>query len=148
MILIPSDERKLPLLTPMIIFQGCDASILLDDTGSFVGEQNANPNRGSIRGLDVIDRIKTQVEASCNGTVSCADILALAARDGVFLVCIILKKKPPTLITQCIKKSMECRPRFIHVHASSLDFLQVPVMSVSCIDDSEAKVPTCYDILI
>ncbi|RWR89215.1 peroxidase P7-like protein [Cinnamomum micranthum f. kanehirae] len=65
---------------------GCDASILLDDTGSFVGEQNANPNRGSIRGLDVIDRIKTQVEASCNGTVSCADILALAARDGVFLL--------------------------------------------------------------
>ncbi|RWR89214.1 peroxidase P7-like protein [Cinnamomum micranthum f. kanehirae] len=65
---------------------GCDASILLDDVGSFVGEKNAPPNRGSIRGYEVIDAIKTHVEASCNGTVSCADILALAARDGVYLL--------------------------------------------------------------
>lgn len=34
----------------------------------------------------MIDTIKTRVEASCNATVSCADILALAAREGVVLV--------------------------------------------------------------
>ncbi|TKY45353.1 Peroxidase 4 [Spatholobus suberectus] len=65
---------------------GCDASILLDDTATFVGEKNAVPNQNSVRGYEVIDTIKTNVEAACNGTVSCADILALAARDGVVLL--------------------------------------------------------------
>ncbi|XP_028807668.1 peroxidase P7-like [Neltuma alba] len=64
---------------------GCDAGILLDDTGSFTGEKNAGPNQ-SARGYEVIDAIKTNVEAACNGTVSCADILALAAEEGVFLL--------------------------------------------------------------
>ncbi|WVZ03665.1 hypothetical protein V8G54_024471 [Vigna mungo] len=66
--------------------QGCDASILLDDTATFTGEKNAFPNRNSARGFEVIDTIKTNVEAACNATVSCADILALAARDGVVLL--------------------------------------------------------------
>ncbi|KAK8691372.1 hypothetical protein V6N13_074883 [Hibiscus sabdariffa] len=65
---------------------GCDASILLDDTATFTGEKNAAPNRNSARGFEVIDTIKTNVEAACNATVSCADILALAARDGVVLL--------------------------------------------------------------
>ena len=54
--------------------------------GSFTGEKNAGPNANSLRGYEVIDAIKAQVEASCNATVSCADILALAARDAVNLV--------------------------------------------------------------
>ncbi|KAL5707510.1 Peroxidase 52 [Ranunculus cassubicifolius] len=62
---------------------GCDASILLDDTASFTGEKTAIPNLNTIRGFNVIDTIKTNVEAACSATVSCADILALAARDGV-----------------------------------------------------------------
>ncbi|GMI90012.1 peroxidase 52 [Hibiscus trionum] len=65
---------------------GCDASILLDDTATFTGEKNAAPNRNSARGFEVIDTIKSNVEAACNATVSCADILALAARDGVVLL--------------------------------------------------------------
>ncbi|KAK8643715.1 hypothetical protein V6N13_012998 [Hibiscus sabdariffa] len=65
---------------------GCDASILLDDTATFTGEKNAAPNRNSVRGFEVIDTIKSNVEAACNATVSCADILALAARDGVVLL--------------------------------------------------------------
>ncbi|KAK1258014.1 Peroxidase 52 [Acorus gramineus] len=65
---------------------GCDASILLDDTSSFTGEKNAGPNKMSARGFEVIDTIKANVEAACNGTVSCADILAIAARDGVVLL--------------------------------------------------------------
>jgi len=58
----------------------------LDDKGTFVGEKNSGPNQGSARGFEVIDTIKTNVEASCKATVSCADILALATRDGIALV--------------------------------------------------------------
>ncbi|XP_078176843.1 peroxidase P7-like [Carex rostrata] len=65
---------------------GCDGSVLLDDTATFQGEKNAGPNSGSLRGFEVIDSIKSQVEASCGGVVSCADILALAAKDGVNLL--------------------------------------------------------------
>ncbi|XP_006658122.1 peroxidase 70-like [Oryza brachyantha] len=63
--------------------QGCDASVLLNDTASFTGEQGANPNVGSIRGFNVVDSIKAQLEAACKQTVSCADVLAVAARDSV-----------------------------------------------------------------
>jgi len=66
------------------ILQGCDASVLLNDTNG--GEQNALPNAGSLRGFGVIDNIKAQVEALCPQTVSCADILAVAARDSVVAV--------------------------------------------------------------
>lgn len=62
---------------------GCDGSILLDDNSTFTGEKSAGPNANSVRGFDVIDTIKTQVEAACSGVVSCADILAIAARDSV-----------------------------------------------------------------
>ncbi|XP_061372639.1 peroxidase P7-like isoform X2 [Gastrolobium bilobum] len=65
---------------------GCDGSILLDDTSSFTGEKNANPNRNSARGFDVIDNIKSAVEKVCPGVVSCADILAITARDSVEIV--------------------------------------------------------------
>ncbi|GLJ14594.1 hypothetical protein SUGI_0236320, partial [Cryptomeria japonica] len=62
---------------------GCDGSILLDDSSTLTGEKTAVPNANSARGFDVIDTIKTNVEAVCSGVVSCADILAIAARDSV-----------------------------------------------------------------
>lgn len=65
--------------------QGCDGSILLDDVPGLQGEKGAVPNKNSARGFEVIDAIKAQVEAACKGVVSCADILALASRDGVVL---------------------------------------------------------------
>ncbi|KAG8644840.1 peroxidase P7 isoform X1 [Manihot esculenta] len=62
---------------------GCDGSILLDDNATFIGEKTAVVNNNSIRGFSVIDHIKAKVEKACPGVVSCADIVALAARDSV-----------------------------------------------------------------
>ncbi|KAL7206573.1 hypothetical protein ACSBR2_019314 [Camellia fascicularis] len=63
---------------------GCDGSVLLDDTKDFEGEKNAFPNRNSVRGFEVIDKIKADVESACPSTVSCVDILTIAAREAVF----------------------------------------------------------------
>ena len=73
-------------LTDLVCVQGCDASLLLDNSSSIVSEKGSNPNSNSARGFEVIDEIKVALETACPGTVSCADILALAARDGVNLV--------------------------------------------------------------
>ncbi|THG18818.1 peroxidase 4-like [Camellia sinensis] len=63
---------------------GCDGSNLLDDTANFTGEKTARPNLNPLRGFDVIDEIKAAVNSACYGNVvSCADILAIAARDSV-----------------------------------------------------------------
>ncbi|XP_045799730.1 putative Peroxidase 48 [Trifolium pratense] len=63
--------------------QGCDASLLLEDRNSSY-EKQAIPNL-TLKGFDKIDLIKEEVEQECPGVVSCADIIALAARDAVLL---------------------------------------------------------------
>ncbi|CAN1323296.1 Peroxidase 9 [Linum perenne] len=58
--------------------QGCDAA-------NIASEKNAGPNRNSLRGFEVMDQIKSELEKACPHTVSCADILAMAARESTVL---------------------------------------------------------------
>ncbi|KAI9152902.1 hypothetical protein LWI28_002725 [Acer negundo] len=63
---------------------GCDASLLLDSTSTIDSEKNSLANKNSTRGFEVIDQIKNEVDKICGRpVVSCADILAVAARDSV-----------------------------------------------------------------
>nr|XP_043639600.1 peroxidase 7-like [Erigeron canadensis] len=81
--------KKDPTLAPSLIrlhfhdcsVRGCDASILLDHSGS---ERSANVSK-SLRGFELINAIKAELEKKCPKTVSCADILATVARDATVL---------------------------------------------------------------
>jgi peroxidase len=71
-----------------IILQGCDASVMLmapngDDESHSGADATLSPDA-----VDAINKAKAAVEAlpGCAGKVSCADILAMAARDVVSLV--------------------------------------------------------------
>lgn len=59
--------------------------MLIASTPGNSAERDAVPNF-TLRGFDIVDDIKKQVEAICPGIVSCADIIALASRDAVVQV--------------------------------------------------------------
>ncbi|XP_047160154.1 peroxidase A2-like [Vigna umbellata] len=87
---LQSDTRIAASLTRLhfhdCFVNGCDGSLLLDQGGNItLSEKNAAPNNNSARGFNVVDNIKTSLENSCPGVVSCADILALAAEASVSL---------------------------------------------------------------
>ncbi|XP_010266033.1 PREDICTED: peroxidase 64 [Nelumbo nucifera] len=64
--------------------RGCDGSVLLKSVGNNQAEKDGPPNI-SLHAFYVIDNAKKAIESVCPGVVSCADILALAARDAVAL---------------------------------------------------------------
>ncbi|KAJ1261483.1 hypothetical protein BS78_09G033000 [Paspalum vaginatum] len=59
--------------------RGCDASILIDPTSS---NPQVEKKAIALRGYAEVNTIKAAVEAVCPGVVSCADVLAFAARDA------------------------------------------------------------------
>ncbi|KAH7857437.1 hypothetical protein Vadar_012661 [Vaccinium darrowii] len=59
--------------------RGCEGSVLLNSP-THQAEKDAIPNQ-TLRGFQTIDKVKSAVEKECPGIVSCADVLAIVARD-------------------------------------------------------------------
>ncbi|KAG8367358.1 hypothetical protein BUALT_Bualt16G0063800 [Buddleja alternifolia] len=84
-----SEDKTVPAALLRLHFhdcfiRGCDGSVLLESKGGNSAEKDGPPNL-SLHAFYVIENAKKAVEAVCPGIVSCADILALAARDAVVL---------------------------------------------------------------
>ena len=76
--------------------QGCDASVMIASPNGDA-EKDAEDNLSLAGdGFDTVVKAKEAVEAVCPGVVSCADVLAIAARDVVAQVrsCIGCNTKP------------------------------------------------------
>ncbi|KAI3878115.1 hypothetical protein MKX03_003435 [Papaver bracteatum] len=63
--------------------RGCDGSVLLNRTSSNNPVEKEAPPNLTLQGFDFIDRVKALLETECPQTVSCADVIALVARDAV-----------------------------------------------------------------
>ncbi|KAJ8425958.1 hypothetical protein Cgig2_001006 [Carnegiea gigantea] len=66
--------------------QGCDGSVLLDGSASGPSEQDAPPNLTLRKeAFKIINDLQAIIQFYCGAVVSCSDIVALAARDSVYL---------------------------------------------------------------
>ncbi|KAJ4834659.1 Peroxidase 21 [Turnera subulata] len=67
------------------IVKSCDASLLLEKVAGIESEQASQKSFG-MRNFKYVSTIKAALEQECPGTVSCADVVALSARDGIVML--------------------------------------------------------------
>ena len=103
--------------------QGCDASVLLDGSASGPSEQEATPNQTlRAKAFEIIEALRELIHKECGRIVSCADIVALAARDSVVLVIKLIKCSPPPLLltllylSHCLLFMIINLPTFIYIY--------------------------------
>lgn len=65
--------------------EGCDASVMIASPNGDAEKDSKDNLSLAGDGFDTVVKAKQAVEAQCPGVVSCADILAIAARDVVVL---------------------------------------------------------------
>ncbi|CAN1262906.1 Peroxidase 4 [Linum perenne] len=80
-----SKETRMAASLVRLHFHDCFVNVTISLSALHYGEQTAAPNVGSVRGYNVIEDIKSEVEKVCPGVVSCADIVAIAARDSTVI---------------------------------------------------------------
>lgn len=93
---------------------------MLDNSDTILSEKEALPNNNSLRGFDVVDKMKAWLEYACPGVVSCADILAIAAQESVALVMFSLimffffsNKKLNFITSNCLGREEKAHSRKI-----------------------------------
>ncbi|GMY14718.1 peroxidase 21 [Fagus crenata] len=65
--------------------KSCDASLLLETVNGIESEKASERSIG-MRNFKYVNTIKAALEKECPLTVSCADIVALSARDGIVML--------------------------------------------------------------
>ncbi|GLJ22893.1 hypothetical protein SUGI_0431630 [Cryptomeria japonica] len=101
--------------------ESCDASILLDTHANILSEKGSDRNFG-MRNFKYMENIKDVVEKECPGVVSCADIIVLAAREGILML-----GGPPIAVKTGRRDSRESSAavveKYIPLHNDSLDIV-------------------------
>lgn len=93
--------------------QGCDASVIVASTGNNTAEKD-HPDNISLAGdgFDTVIKAKAAIDAvaQCRNRVSCADILAIAARDVIALVSsfVTLDHRAVSFTVFCLSNSWAC----------------------------------------
>ncbi|KAE8687484.1 putative monogalactosyldiacylglycerol synthase [Hibiscus syriacus] len=76
-----SSDPTIPGKLLRLLFHDCSSSTITRKRN-----ERSDPANTSLGGFSVIDSAKRELEIFCPGAVSCADIVALAARDAVVMV--------------------------------------------------------------
>lgn len=92
------DPNKISIIADYNLVQGCDASVIIASPNGDAEKDSSDNLSLAGDGFDTVVKAKQAVEAVCPGVVSCADILAIAARDVVVLV----TKTYPSLPFLCV----------------------------------------------